>query len=251
MKHILKRSYLLPTLITIFISFTACILVSQYTMKIFNITIEFIQLLCAFVSFVLVILFYIRRKDVFIYSLLIKALGCFLLGELYWVLHLYIKGYEQLGTFSISDLSWIGFYIFLLSIYSSVFHKHTAIKSPKFRKYSILAFIAPIFIVVTSILLYITGDDLFYTLIYCLPTSFLGYISMKYILLPSKSATYINPFRKFNVVVGLIILLDNLSCLLTNFGFIDAEYFFKFCFAMLLLFLSSTSYEGVEKWSIQ
>lgn len=251
MKKLFNHLYMFPFLITAFISFTACILVSQYTMKIFNITVELIQLLCALVSFIFISFLYIKKKEVLLYDFLLKALGCFILGQLYWVLHIYIKGYEQLGSFSISDLSWIGFYIFLLSIYSSAIPTGIEVSSKEFKKYSLIALLAPTLIITTSILLYFTGDDMFYTIIYFIPTSFLAYYSLKYTILPGKSSKLIQPFRNFNIVIGLIILLDNLSCLVTNFGYTDAEYIFKFCFAMLLLLLSSTCYEGVEKWSMQ
>lgn len=245
MSERIKNKYYVPAAITAIISMVIYLLAASWSMKIINVVVESTQLLCATVSLVMAITCIYKRKDEMMYKIIAQALVCFILGEVYWVLHMFVKGYEQLGSFSISDLSWIGFYIFLLSIDYSLLS--TAFKSERRNiKYVLRSIIAPVIIIDASILLYITGDSLFYTIIYCIPTVLLAYFSMKYLISPTVGKGCATPLRLYNLIILLILLFDNLVCLATSYDIGDAVYILKLCFAMLLLLIVPAAYKGVN-----
>lgn len=240
--------YIVPPLVTVILSIITLVLVSNYSMKYINITVETIQFVCGIISLIGILVCMQERRDSPLLKIIAQGLFCFILGELYWVLHIYIKGYEQAGSFSISDLSWIGFYIFLLSICRDFFQITVDFKKNKYRIINIFSCIAPIFIIGTGIALYLSGDNLFYTIIYCIPTGFLSYFTLRNIFLSSNDHKMLRAFREYNIVVGMILIIDNLACLALNYGFTDAEYVFKFCFALLLLAITPAVYKGVLRW---
>ncbi len=248
--NIVKNKYMIVALVMLFLSLCSCFIVYQWSMKLYNITVEVIQLMCGLVSLICIFDCIIKRGNVVIYKIIAQSFICFILGELYWVLHLYIKGYEQIGSFSISDLSWIGFYILLFSASYNVLRPliEKGISVP--IKYSFISMIAPILILASSITLFLKGDNIFYTIIYLIPTALLSYFTMKYILLSYNNLGNLKSFRSYNYVVALILLLDNLICLSVSFGFEDAEDILKFGFAMALLLIVPAMYKGVEECQV-
>ena len=238
--------YAATAAVTVALSLVALILVSNYSKNQINLSVEMIQLFNALVALIGMIGCILKRKDLLLPKIIFQSLICFVLGELYWVLHIYIRGYEQVGFFSISDISWIGFYLFLLTACRNVFHRMIDFKDNEYRKINVISLIAPVFIIGINSVLYLTGDSLFYTVIYTVPTVFLGYYTLRLILLSFKNEM-LKGFRSYHMTVGLILLLDNLTCLALNLGFEDTEYIFKFCFALLLLSITPSVYKGVQK----
>lgn len=212
-----------------------------------NLMLEIIQLICACISLAGMIVCIRKVEEQLIFKLISEALVCFILGELYWVLHIYIKGYEQNSVFSISDISWIGFYLFLLTVCQGVFNQRANFKDKAYRKINLLSLIAPTFIISMNVNLYFLGDSPFYIVIYLIPTTILSYYTLRCIL-ASFNNSMLKGFRAYHMTVGLILLVDNLVCLALDYGFEHTEYIFKFCFAMLLLCIMPTAYKGVREW---
>lgn len=238
--------YTIPALMVAICSFIILNIVSDYSMKYINITVEIIQLVSAVVSLFGIFDCIRLRRDLLFLKIIAQALTCFILGECYWILHIYIKGFEQSGAFSIADLSWIGFYVFLLSACHTVFGPMGNFKNKHFKNF--ISVIAPLYILVTNTALYLSGDSLIYTLIYCLPTVFLSYYTLRFILTSEKESRIIRGFREYNLVVLLIMIVDNLICMALNYGFEDIEYILKFTFAIILLVITPAVYKGVLKW---
>lgn len=239
--------YFTIAILTAVLSLTALIFISNYSKNQINLSVEMMQLVNALVALVGMIGCVLIRKDLLLPKIIFQSLICFVLGELYWVLHIYIRGYEQVGIISISDISWIAFYIFLLTACRNVFHRVIEFKGKEYLKINVISLIAPIFIISINIVLFLSGDSLSYTIIYTVPTAFLGYYTLRLILNSFKNEI-LKSFRIYHITVGLILLIDNLTCLSLNFGYEDAEYIFKFCFAILLLLITPAVYKGVQKW---
>ncbi|MDD3832909.1 MAG: hypothetical protein PHR18_03280 [Oscillospiraceae bacterium] len=238
--------YAATAAVTVVLSFVTLILVSTYAETQINLSVEMIQFFNALVALAGLTKCILKRKDLLLPKIIFQSLICFVLGELYWVLHIYIRGYEQAGVFSISDISWLGFYFFLLAACRNVFHRNIDFKDNQYRKINIISLFAPAFIIGINMVLFLTGDSLFYTIIYTIPTAFLGYYTLRLVLTSFKNEI-LKSFRTYHMTVGLILLLDNLACLALNLGFEDAEYIFKFCFALLLLLITPAVYKGVQK----
>ena len=238
--------YVVIATVTAVLSLAALILVSIYSKNQISLTIEIIQLFNSLVALTGIISCILKYKDLLLPKIIVQSLICFILGELYWVLHIYIRGYEQVGVFSISDISWIGFYLFLLTACRNAFHPVIDFKDKKYRKINIVSLSAPIFIIGINSVLYLTGDSLFYTVIYTVPTAFLAYYTLRLFLTSFKNEM-LNGFRSYHMIIGLILLIDNLTCLALNLEFEYMEYIFKFCFALLLLPITAAVYKGVQK----
>lgn len=238
--------YVVIAAVAAVLSLAALIFVSIYSKEQIRLTIETIQLFNSLIALTGMIGCVLKYKDLPLPKIIIQSLVCFALGELYWVLHIYIRGFEQVGVFSISDISWIGFYLFFLTACRNVFYPVIDFKGKKYRKINIVSLFAPIFIIGINSVLYLTGDSLFYTVIYTVSTTFLAYYTLRLFLASFKNEM-LKSFRSYHTVIGLILLFDNLSCLALNLGFEYMEYIFKFCFALLLLPITATVYKGVQK----
>ncbi|HCA30813.1 MAG TPA: hypothetical protein DEP23_15305 [Ruminococcaceae bacterium] len=236
--------YFVIATVTAVLSLAALILVSINSKNQISLAIEIIQLFNSLVALTGMISCILIYKDLLLPKIVVQSLICFVLGELYWVLHVYIRGYEQVGVFSISDISWIGFYLFLLTACRNVFHPVIDFKD-KYRKINIVSLFAPIFIIGINSVLYLTGDSLFYTIIYTVPTAFLSYCTLRLFLTSFKNKK-LKGFGSYHIIIGLILLIDNLTCLTWNLGFEYMAYIFKFCFALLLLPITSAVYKGVR-----
>ncbi|HAZ20438.1 MAG TPA: hypothetical protein DCY75_09745, partial [Clostridiales bacterium] len=97
--------YAATAAVTVALSLVALILISNYAEEQINLSVEMIQLFNALVALIGMIGCILKRKDLLLPKIIFQSLICFVLGELYWVLHIYIRGYEQIGVFSISDIS--------------------------------------------------------------------------------------------------------------------------------------------------
>lgn len=228
------------------VSFVIASYVFAFSTNEVNITVETIQLCCALVSLFGIIVSMLKTRELQLPKMILQSLICFVLGELYWVLHIYIRGFEQVGVFSISDISWLGFYFFLLAAYRATFQHIFDFKNLKYIKINIVSLLAPAFIIGVNIALYLSGDSLLYAVVYTIPTAFLAYVTQRMILLSFKEEEA-KEFRSYHIIVILILILDNSTYLAQNYGFLDAEYIFKFCFALLLLVVPLTLYKGVSK----
>jgi hypothetical protein len=154
-----------------------------------------------------------------------------------------LKGYEQVGNFSIPDLSWIGFYSLLLSICFKVFRYKINKDLSRNVKYILISIIAPIIIITESIILFKCGHSLFYTILYGLPTSFLSYYSLKYLIINDGSN---KPFRIYNFSVLTLLIIDNISEISSHFNYSFYENCFDIIYALLLLILVPSTFSIVS-----
>ena len=182
-----------------------------------------------------------------IYRIIAISLACIVSGALYKVLYICILGYESGRIASISDLSWIGFYTVLLYACLRIFEKLADFKDKKYQKIVITSCIVQIIIIGINIAFYTPGDDLLFSIIYGIPSGFLCYYALVYILASFCKNSVLKKFRAYNITVVLIFIIDNAAYLSLIHGLSDAEYILKFCIAMLLLIITPSIYNGVQK----
>lgn len=210
------------------------------------ITVETILLICAAVSLAGIIDCIREDKDSPIYRIVGIGLICFILGELLLVLHICVKGCERSGSFPLCDLPWLGFYGFLLYACWRVFERTADFKDKKYLKITVASCIVQFFIIGINIAFYIPGDNLFFTIIYCIPSGFLSFYTVIYLLASFGKNEILRGFRTYNLTVFLILIIDNINYLTLIHGTKNIEYIFKFCLALLLLVITPAVYYGVR-----
>lgn len=171
---------------------------------------------------------------------------CFILSELLWVLHICVKGCERGGSFPLCDLPWLGFYSVLLNACLRVFEKADDFRDKKYLKITVASCIVQLFIIGINFAFYIPGDNLFFTIIYCIPSGFLSFYTVIYLLASFQRNEVLRGFRVYNITVFLILTIDNINYLLLIHGINNMEYIFKFCLALLLLVISPAVYYEVR-----
>ena len=222
------------------ISIIAYNIISWNFNKDLNLGVEIIEFVIS-VIVILQLLLMLRSHVQFSSLILIfvQAFACFALGELFWILHIYIKQFEPVGSFSISDLSWIGFYAFILTAYRDIFNKQPAKKIQK-NTITILFTIPVLFTIVAGFtLLYFTGDDIIYTIIYLAPCLMIAYYSVKH-LMTSKD------YKLVHINILLLIYADLLSSIAINFDF-EIVYLLKLVFGLLLLCITPALLLSMQK----
>lgn len=193
-----------------------------------------------------------RNKRNFFLQLQAGAIGCFTLGLIFWVVHLTVLGYDD-ETISISDLSCIGFYLFLLLAVAGILNPETRDNCQRFIRYKIIALIAPVMVIVSGVLqvLFVIKSNfgnIIFVVLYTAVFTPLSYISFKLLIIPAAGNPRIKAMKPYNLVILCILAVNviwNISVFLTH-GFI-----FSLCVfitSILLLLIIPTAYGGYKKW---
>lgn len=221
------------------ISIAAYNIISWNFNKDLNLAVETIELIVSLIV-IIQLLSMLRRFQQFspLFLIFVQALACFALGELFWILHLYIKHFEPLGSFSISDLSWVGFYALILTAYRDIFNKQPAKKVQK----SLITILCTVAVSTTITagfaLLFITGDDLLYTIIYLAPCIVLGNYAVKQLLVN-------DDYKLLHINILVIIYTDLFASIAINFDF-DFVYIIKLVFALIILCIAPCVLFGIQ-----
>lgn len=205
-----------------------------------NLGVEVIELIVSLIVIVQ-LLFILRRnrQSSPLILIFVQAFACFALGELFWILHLYIKRFEPLGSFSISDLSWIGFYTFILTAYRDIFNKLPGKKLQK-NPLTIIYIVSVLITIIAGFtVLFLTGDDLLYTIIYLAPCIMLGYYSIRQLLIN-------NSYQLLHINILVIIYTDIFASMAINFD-LGIATLIKLVFALVILCISPTVLLGIKK----
>lgn len=209
------------------------------------------QLGCLLIAFIC-IMDCLRKdsKNLFL-QLQAGAIVCFILGLIFWVAHLTVLGYDS-ETFSISDLSCLGFYFFLLSAVSGI-HIDLKSESKDLLKYKLLSLVAPLLIIISGMIqiLFVIENsfgDILFVVLYTAVMTPLSYLSLKLLILPDEPDIRIRAMKPYNFLVIMIILVNNVWNITS---FISHGFLFSFCvFLTSILFLGiiPIAYGGDCKW---
>lgn len=128
-----------------------------------------VMLLSMTAAFTLAIRFRSRR-----YVMLGCGYGCFMMGTLYYVLHIVIMGYNP-KIFYVSEFSWLAAYLFYLSLLISR-------TTEKRRKRSVPALLDALFIAAASLLCGILGPSPLSSGAYAVTAGAIAYLSVRRML---------------------------------------------------------------------
>lgn len=248
-----KNKYFVISLITAGIASA----VSAYMMIAKPIRLElalnWIQLGCLFPALYCTIACAGKDKTNLFCQFQVGAVSCFALGQIYWVLHLLIIGYDE-RTFSISDLSWIGFYLFLFSAVFGFINPIIKDKKKELRKYRAAALLAPAaFIAAGTVqLLGVIQNgfgDIFYVAVYTTVMAPLSYYAFKLSILPAKIDLRLKAMRPYNILILAIMTVDTAWTFsdLANHGSLFCLCEFLLC--ILLLSITPAAYGGIREWT--
>ncbi|MDR1439169.1 MAG: hypothetical protein LBJ10_03910 [Clostridiales bacterium] len=159
----------------------------------------------------------LRREAAF--ALLAGALGCFLLGDVFYALHLWLAGDIPI-VFSAADLSYLGFYAFLIAICLERLHGMGAGQRRGAKRRRIAALAAPAAVVLFHIAyIAIYPDILFNNLIFCALISTLAYFSLWLFLASGPGAeSPRHPMRAFYGAVLAYLLVELAMYLVSSLG---------------------------------
>lgn len=136
------------------------------------------------------------------------AMFCFLLGEVYWLTYLSIEGAPPSG-FHVTDLSFIGYYLFLITgdfgLMNGIICKEAGKRRARFA-----ALAAPAAMVVLSAALIQLGRNAFTTIVYLIPSGILTYFALRNLLVARQSPTAAK-MRGYYACNLLVVFLIELS----------------------------------------
>ena len=230
----------------------ATAVIALYTIPLqIELALNWIQLACLFAALLCAVDFTKKDKSNLFLELQTGAIMCFTAGQIYWVLHLLIIGYDD-RTFSISDLSWIGFYLFLFSAVFGFLNHSVKEDNKKYLKYRIAAMAAPAVFAAFGIaqlfcVMHNGIRDIFYVTVYSAIMVPLSYYAMKLLILPAGNNQIVKAMRLYNALVLIFMGVDTVW---TFSDLLDLQILFLICeflLSILLLLIPPAAYRGCRK----
>jgi len=157
------------------------------------------------------------RRSGWLFRLLTGAFGCYLLGDIFYMLHIWIYGQFPSG-FSVAYLSYIGTYFFLLTIDLWLAGEWTDIQKKALRPNVRISLIAPAAVVILHLVYYIRDGGFFINLLFCVPLSLLAYYSLLMLLAGGAKSGLEPPSRRYHGAVLLYVLAENMMFLSSSLG---------------------------------
>jgi hypothetical protein len=164
----------------------------------------------------------LRNTKDWLNRMLAGAFLCLALSDLLWNLYQTIL-HEYPMDFTASDISWIGYYWFLLSINYSLTAKWTAEDKQTANRFFPISLIAPVLAVLFHLSFYLLHGDLIINAIYCAAFAPLAY-SAFHLFLASGRRTGIQPnLHRYHGMVLLFLASEEIMYLLSALDFYDAS----------------------------
>ncbi len=173
-----------------------------------------------------------RRSLVWLYWLIFGAFTCFVLGNAFWILHISIAGDWPSG-FSCADLSYIGFYCFLLSAQTGIIHGWTSGQRQAAEETRSLALIAPAVVILFHAVYYFVAGGLFSNIVYGAVLSVFSYYTC-WAFLAGLRARVMFPLFSFHAVIIVALVLALLVFLVSSFGWDNVYYALSFAGMIVL-----------------
>ena len=173
---------------------------------------QFIQIACLSAVAVLS-----ARRSGWLFRLLAGAFSCYLLGDVFYMLHMWIYGQFPSG-FSVAYLSYIGTYFFLITIDLWLAGEWTNEQKKTMRPYRRISMAAPTVVVVLHLIYYIRDGGFFINLLFCVPLSLLAYYSLLILLSGGAQSGLGAPPWWYHGAVLLFVLVENMMFLSSSFG---------------------------------
>jgi len=193
------------------------------------------------------------RKGMVLFKLLIVfALGCMMLGRLYDVVILLIRGSIN-QNFNIGMLDTVGAFGFLFTASYGQMDGLADDRTPKFRKYRLIALIAPAVIFFRGIFVVIEAESVVFKIASAAEIYFLGraaYGNMKHLIIPDVELGIIDCIRGYNLMALLLEVVYGYSLLFgveeMTVGWIISNILLSVIYAAIYPVLE----RGTDKWTI-
>jgi hypothetical protein len=154
--------------------------------------------------------------------LLAGAFLCLTLSDLLWNLYQTILGDYPMG-FTASDISWIGYYCFLLAVNFTLTAKWRPEETRAARRLIPLSLIAPVLAVLFHAAFYLLHGDLFINAIYCAAFAPLAYSTFRLFLASGRETGIQTSLRSYHGRVLLFLASEEVMYLLSAFDLYDAS----------------------------
>jgi hypothetical protein len=186
---------------------------------------------------------FLRDPKDWLNRLLAGAFLCLSLSDLLWNLYQTILSDYPMG-FTASDLSWLGYYWFLLSINLSLTTKWTAEDKRAARKSALPALVAPLLAVLFHLSFYLLHGDFLINLVYCAAFAPLAYTSLR-LYLAGGGLVGIQPhLRRFHARVLLFLACEEVMYLLSALDLYDASILFDMALTVSALLIVDAAKGG-------
>lgn len=150
------------------------------------------------------ILFFKKREQV--WFLLACLYGTFMLGMLFWTLHIFLFSFTP-PVFYVSELAWIASYMFLLTLEFTL----STEEERKLRHFAM--WLVPVFCV-PQMLLYFTHGDILFNLLICGLTMAAARCSVRGLIYARRQSGKPQDMQYFHIAVLCIVFLE--YCLWTS-----------------------------------
>ncbi|MDR0839408.1 MAG: hypothetical protein LBN99_07170 [Oscillospiraceae bacterium] len=184
-----------------------------------------------------------RNTKDWLNRMLAGAFLCLALSDLLWNLYQTIL-HEYPMDFTASDISWIGYYLFLLSINFSLTAKWTAEDKRVTRHFLPLSLIAPVLATLFHLSFYLLHGDLIINAIYCAAFAPLAYTAF-HLFLASGGRTSIQPrLHRYHGMVLLFLASEEIMYLLSALDFYDVSILFDILLTLSALLIVNAAKGG-------
>lgn len=171
------------------------------------------------------------------------ATFCYVFGNIFWTLYFVINGYFPY-YFSAADVSYIGLYIFLISLAVMLRREYSSMQITK--RMRIIGLLCSLWVMIANGICYFMVGGFLWTLMYAIPLAIMGYYAIINVIIFKNDNN--NKFiYKANITLVLFVFFDNMMFLVSSFGFNNLYIIFDFLttltFPAMLYFLSKEKKE--------
>ncbi|MGN0317280.1 MAG: hypothetical protein ACI4E1_05005 [Lachnospira sp.] len=216
-------------------------------MRLLSFTILTVSLI---VAFVYGILSSIHKKKPLFFNLVTWAVGCMLLGELFFFTVYFCFGALPSG-FNIGMLGVAGCYFFLLSASFGQIDGLGDDRNPARRKYRLIPIVFPIMIMGLYVLDLFSKASIGVKIIngiMLVPIAFTSYYNFKHLIIPDVDYGIFQSMRKYNALVLFISILSIADILLRDFGCDLALNIVTIILSLAFLLILPITAKGVQRW---
>ncbi len=191
-----------------------------------------------------------KKKAALYLKIYIVAIGCFALGKLYEYVTIYSFGALPSG-FNLKYMCIFGSFLFLSSANFGVMNHIMDDGSKEFRKYRLIALIAPLTIILfmlknISLAPTTTFKSIFILL--TLPIAFSSYYSLKQVILPDMGFLFLRLIKPCNIIS---LVLSLLTCISIYMQILNYDLFILKIITMgLCLLLTFFIARSLNQWKI-
>lgn len=213
---------------------------------------EILKLAASLFAFVFGTKVAFKKGGVLFLQIVTCAMGCMLLGQCYYVVHLLTFNVAPTGL-NIGILGVIGMYFFLYSASFGAMDSLGDNRSKVFSKYRLISLVAPIIVVALSIMIVlsnITIAEKIGNIIIAIPIAFTSYFALKHLIIPDVDLGILKVMRKYNVLILVFSLINILSITLISFGVHFTREITSIINTLIIISIMPIANGGVKKWFI-